>query len=105
MPARNRCFLLRTSLLRTSQVLVLGVCSAGFSARYIAAQIVSAPGAQTPSAADARQPSAAANQTPNQTLNQSEASASTAMSRHLLANSSVKLGPGDLVEITVFGVP
>ena len=94
MSGRNRRF-----LLRTSQVLIFGLCSAGFSAR-ISAQTLSTQGpaqtsAQTPIASDTQRPSAA----------QGDASASSSAQHHLLANSSLKLGPGDLIEINVFGVP
>ncbi len=95
MSRRNRF------LLRNSQVLILGLCSAGFSARTsaqtLSAQTVSAqPSAQMPTSSDTQQPSAA---------KPGDTSESSSAQHHLLANSSVKLGPGDLVEITVFGVP
>jgi polysaccharide export outer membrane protein len=48
--------------------------------------------AQTPSAGEAPQPAPANETAPPQ-------------SPHLLANSNVKLGMGDLIEISVFGVP
>ena len=94
MPGRNHRF-----LLRTSQVLILGLCSTGFSTRGASAQTLSAPSAQTPAASDsASQPSV--------TAKNGDVSTSTAAPQHhLVANSSVKLGPGDLLEITVFGVP
>ena len=94
MSAGNVRFLVRTSLLRRSflcilQVLILGLCGAGFSAQRLSAQ--------TPAAPDTPPPSAAATQ--------GDAAATPSASHPLLANSSMKLGPGDLVEISVFGVP
>jgi polysaccharide biosynthesis/export protein len=90
MSGRNRGF-----LLRTSQVFVLGLCSAGLWAQSASAQTVSAQtvSAQAPAASEAQQPSSTAR----------VGDAST--SHHLVANSNVKLGVGDLIEISVFGVP
>ena len=51
MSGRNHRF-----LLRTSQVFVLGLCSAGVAAQIASAQT----SAQTPATADARQPSGTA---------------------------------------------
>jgi polysaccharide biosynthesis/export protein len=96
MPGRNRCFLPRTSLLRTSQVLILGLCS-GLSTRNISAQTLSAPSTPTPATSETPQPSAKQGDAPT--------SSSPSAAHHLFANSTVKLGPGDLVEIGVFGVP
>src|ERR1700685_2112129 len=97
MPGRNRFFL------RTSQVLILGLCCAGFSARSTSAQTIStqAPAqtsAQTPGTPDA-QPTAAAMQGDANASLSASSSASSSAQHHLLANSSVNLGPGDLVEI------
>jgi polysaccharide export outer membrane protein len=93
MPGRNRRF-----LLRASTVLILGLCCAGFSTRNISAQTLSTPSAQTPVGSDSvPQPSAA--------MKPGDIAAQSAGPHHPLANSSAKLGPGDLVEFTVFGVP
>jgi len=73
-------------LLRISRVSILGLCCAGFSARSASAQSLSEPSAQTPASSDAQAPS-------------------SSPAHRLLANSNIKLGPGDLVEINVFGVP
>ncbi|MGA2202573.1 MAG: polysaccharide biosynthesis/export family protein [Terriglobales bacterium] len=69
----------RRFLLRSLYVLLFGLCSLHLLA-------------QTPSAGEAPQP-APANET------------ASPQSSHLLANSNVKLGIGDLIEISVFGVP
>ena len=69
----------RRFLLRSLYVLLFGLCSLHLLA-------------QTPSAGEAPQP-APANET------------ASPQSSHLLANSNVKLGMGDLIEISVFGVP
>ena len=103
MPGRNRCFLvrtsvLRTSLLRTSQVLILGLCCAGLPAQSLSAQTLSAPSAQPPATSDSGQQTSAG-------AKAGDAVASPPSPHHLLANSNVKLGPGDLIEIGVFGVP
>jgi polysaccharide export outer membrane protein len=102
MSGWNRCF-----LLRIPQVLMIGLCAAGFSAQSISAQTLAAQplstsatpqsGMQTPGASDAKPSSAG--------VMQGDAASSSSAPHHLLANSNVKLGPGDLVEITVFGVP
>jgi len=68
----------RDFLLRTSQALIISLCSAGLWA-------------QTPIPA------------PAQTTSAKPADPSPAS--HLVANSNVKLGIGDLVEVSVFGVP
>ncbi|MFZ3266480.1 MAG: polysaccharide biosynthesis/export family protein [Terriglobales bacterium] len=77
-------------LLRTSQVLIAGSCSLCFLAQGQA---------QTPAPATGQQPVAAAAK--QDVVSQS----SSPSSQPLLANSNVKLGVGDLVEISVFGVP
>lgn len=64
--------------LRFLQVLMIGLCS--FYLR-----------AQTP--------------VPSPTPSAANGSTSSQASSHLLANSNVRLGPGDLVEVSVFGVP
>ena len=69
----------RRFLLRSLYVFLVGMCSLHLLA-------------QTPSAGEAPQP-APANET------------ASPQSSHLLANSNVKLGIGDLIEISVFGVP
>ncbi len=78
MPGRIRRF-----VLGTSYALVVGLCGVSLLA-------------QTPAGAQTPQPAPA---TP------SPANLSPAESARTLANSNVKLGPGDLIEITVFGVP
>jgi len=65
--------------LRSLYVFLFGLCSLHLLA-------------QTPSAGEAPQPAPANETAPPQ-------------SPHLLANSNVKLGMGDLIEISVFGVP
>ncbi len=74
--------------LRFSQVLI-----AGLSSLYLLAQ---SP-AQTPAPGTRQQPAAAAKQ--------DVVSSSSSASQSLLANSNVKLEVGDLIEISVFGVP
>ncbi len=69
--------------LRISQVLVLALCSAG-----LAGQALSQTVAQTST-------------TSTDAVKTSDVSGD----HHLVANSNAKLGAGDLVEITVFGVP
>ena len=91
MHGRNPRFLLRTcplrtSLLRTSQVLILGLCCAGFATRNISAQILSAPSAQTPPISNSTQP-------PSVLAKQGNTGAPSP-TQHLLANSNIKLGPG-----------
>ncbi|MGC2248868.1 MAG: polysaccharide biosynthesis/export family protein, partial [Terriglobales bacterium] len=104
MSGRNRGFLLRTFLprtflLRTSQVLIFGLCCAGLSARSISAQTLFAPSAQTPATPDSAQPSSAA-------AKEGDISTPSSTPQHRpLADSTVKLGPGDLVDVGVFGVP
>lgn len=78
MSARNRF------LLRSSQVVVLALCSAGFAAQAFPQTVAQAPTAPATDGANASETSGA---------------------HHLVANSNVKLGIGDLVEIAVFGVP
>jgi polysaccharide biosynthesis/export protein len=78
MSGPNRSFILRSTC-----VCVVGLCSGLYSLQLLA---------QTPVGGQAPQPPVS-----NQ--------AAPAASSHLLANSNVKLGPGDLIEITVFGVP
>jgi len=79
MSGRNRRF-----ILRASQVFVLGLCSAS-----VAAQVVSNPAP------------AASTDSPQSSAAPPDASAP----HHLIADSNVKLGAGDLVEVAVFGVP
>jgi polysaccharide biosynthesis/export protein len=87
----QRTFLQRTFLLRTSQVLIVGLCCAGFSTRSISAQ--------TPATSDSTQPASAA-------AKEGDVSTPSSTPPHrLLADSTVKLGPGDLVDVAVFGVP
>jgi len=73
-------------LLRTSQLLMVCLCSGLY--------------AQTPVP-----PNPQATNTTNQGETSSSPSPSAPASSRLLANSNVKLGVGDLVEISVFGVP
>ncbi len=121
MLGRNRRFLLRTSFLRTSQVSILGltilVLWAGFSGLTISAQTLltqtpvtqssAQTGTQTPATSDGGQSSSAPKpgDPPPSLSSWASSSTSSAEPHHLLANSNVKLGPGDLLEITVFGVP
>jgi len=84
----------RRFLLRTSQVLILGLCATSVSAQVAITQT----SAQTPAASNAQLPSNA-----QQPAAAKSDDASTA--HHLVANSNAKLGVGDLVEIAVFGVP
>jgi polysaccharide export outer membrane protein len=84
MSGRNRHF-----LLRASQVFVLSVCSAGFSAQVARAQ-GSAP---IPPPSNAAQPADAAK------------AGDAPAAHHVPPDSNVKLAPGDLIEINVFGVP
>jgi polysaccharide biosynthesis/export protein len=70
----------RRFLLRTSQALIVSLCSLGVQA-------------QTPVPGDATQQAAPRKQ------------ADSSLTPHLVANSNVKLGAGDLVEVSVFGVP
>jgi polysaccharide biosynthesis/export protein len=79
MSRRNRHF-----LLRSFYVLLVGLCGISLSSFRVLAQTPSVPAAS---------PSTPANAT------------GSPQSSHLLANSNVKLGIGDLVEISVFGVP
>ncbi|MGB7331380.1 MAG: polysaccharide biosynthesis/export family protein, partial [Terriglobales bacterium] len=79
MSRRNRRF-----LLRSLYVLFVGLCGVGLCSVHLLAQ--------TPAAPDASQ------STPTN-------EASSPPASHLLANSNVKLGIGDLIEISVFGVP
>jgi polysaccharide export outer membrane protein len=81
MSRRSRRF-----LLGSFYVFFVGLCSAHLLA-------------QTPVVPETSQPSSAPSQsTPP---NQPPASSSS----HLVANSNIKLGEGDLIEISVFGVP
>jgi polysaccharide export outer membrane protein len=82
MSGRTRRF-----LLRTSQGLIFAVCSAG-----LLAQTGSMPSATPASSASST------------SLAQAGASDSSAPHR-LVANSNAKLGIGDLIDISVFGVP
>jgi polysaccharide biosynthesis/export protein len=76
MPRRNCHF-----LLGSLYVLLIGLCSPLLWAQAPAAELPPPPSSTTSSEAASPQ------------------------SSRLLANSNVKLGPGDLIEITVFGVP
>jgi polysaccharide biosynthesis/export protein len=78
MSARNRFFL------RSSQAVVLAICSAGLAAHAFSQTVAPTSTASATDAPNASDPSG---------------------SHHLVANSSAKLGSGDLVEIAVFGVP
>src|ERR1700677_3870823 len=69
----------RRFLLRSLYIFFIGLCSIHLSA-------------QTPGASEASQ-SAPVNQT------------ASSQSSHLLANSNTKLGVGDLIDVSVFGVP
>ncbi|HVM94249.1 MAG TPA: polysaccharide biosynthesis/export family protein [Terriglobales bacterium] len=82
MAGRNRRF-----ILRASQVFVLGLCSAS-----LAAQVASNPTPPSTSS-DAQQSSSATG------------SNNTSAPHRLVANSNVKLGVGDLIDVNVFGVP
>ncbi len=77
-------------LLRFSQVLIAGLSSL---CMLLQSQ------AQTPSPGTGQQPAAAAKQ------DAASSSSSTSGSQSLLANSNVKLEVGDLIELSVFGVP
>jgi polysaccharide export outer membrane protein len=114
MSGRNDRFLLRTSQVSILGLTILVLWGAGFSGRTISAQTLltqtpvtqtsAQTGTQTPATMDGRQPSAApkpGDPAPSSSL----LAPSSAEPHHLLANSNVKLGPGDLLEITVFGVP
>lgn len=79
MSRRNRRF-----LLRSLYVLFVGLCGVGLCSVHLLAQTQAAPEASQ---------SAPANE------------AASTQPSHLLANSNVKLGTGDLIEINVFGVP
>ena len=79
MSRRNRRF-----LLRSLYVLFVGLCGVGLYSVHLLAQTQAAPEASQ---------SAPANE------------AASTQPSHLLANSNVKLGTGDLIEINVFGVP
>jgi polysaccharide export outer membrane protein len=81
MPGRNRRFLVRTLL-----AFVAGLCSLPLVAQ------TTVPGQMTP-------------QEPSSAIANDAASSSKSASTPLLANSNVRLGMGDLIEITVFGVP
>src|SRR5580698_656288 len=71
-------------LLRSLYVFLVGLCGIGLSNFHLFAQTPAAPEASQSTPANL---------------------AGSPQSSHLLANSNVKLGIGDLVEITVFGVP
>lgn len=88
MPGCNRGF-----LLRVSQALIVSLCSL-----YLQAQ-TPVP-ANAPQADDARQQAGTSLSSGGRTA---EAAVPTQSRR--LANSNVKLGVGDLVEVSVFGVP
>jgi len=75
MSARNRI------LLRSSQVVVLALCSAGLAVQAFSQTVAQPSSAPAANAGD------------------------TSGAHHLVANSNAKLGAGDLVEIAVFGVP
>jgi polysaccharide biosynthesis/export protein len=60
--------------------------------------------AQAPATQAAPQAAPSDQSSPSQSTS-SSAQSSSAQSSHLLADSNVKLGVGDLIEITVFGVP
>jgi polysaccharide export outer membrane protein len=79
MSRRNRCV-----LLRSLYMLLAGLCSVGLCSVHLLAQ--------TPVTGEASQ------STPANV-------AASPPSSYLLANSNVKLGVGDLIEINVFGVP
>ncbi|MGA2002268.1 MAG: polysaccharide biosynthesis/export family protein [Terriglobales bacterium] len=80
-------------LLRASQVLFVGL----YSLTVLA---------QTPFPGNSPQPPAA-QQAGNTSSSSSDSSpsATDSASRHPIANSNIKLGVGDLIELTVFGVP
>jgi polysaccharide biosynthesis/export protein len=78
----------RRVVLRTLQVSILGFCATSLWAQVAATQT----SAQMAAPSNAQQPPA-------------EKSDDASTAHHLLANSNAKLGVGDLVEITVFGVP
>jgi polysaccharide export outer membrane protein len=79
MSRRNRRF-----LLRSLYVLFVGLCGVGLCSVHLLAQTQAAPEAsQSTPANDAVSPPPS----------------------HLLADSNIKLGTGDLIEISVFGVP
>ena len=86
----NRCF-----LLRTSQVILASLCSLSLLAQTPAP--LNAPAVNSPAVSVPAQNSRTAT-----SVNAAESSSS---SSRTLANSNVKLGVGDLIEISVFGVP
>jgi polysaccharide export outer membrane protein len=79
--------------------MILGLCCAGLSTRGVSAQTLSAPGAQTSTG------STSAPQAATLPKDGGDSASASAPPHHLLTDSNVKLGPGDLLEITVFGVP
>ena len=78
MSARNRFFL------RSSQAVVLALCSAGWATQAFSQTVAQMSTASATDAANANDTNSA---------------------HHLVANSNAKLGAGDLVEVAVFGVP
>ena len=92
MSARNNRF-----VLRASQVLVVSLCGAGLCAKPVSAQSVLAQN----SAPSAGVSSGAVEERPSSTAKTSDASPS----HYPVASSRVKLGAGDLIDVSVFGVP
>ena len=91
MSGRNR------GILRSSHVLLVGVCSLCMGGGIAQAQ--------TPVAGDPAQ-SEPSNQTASpQSISKQSNSPQSSQSARLLANSNVRLGVGDLIEVSVFGVP
>jgi|SRR5277367_27597 len=96
----------RSFVLRSVGVFLVGVCSAFWSAHLLAQTPVAGQASQPATANGAiSSPPAAASATTASTSSTPSSTPASPTSPRLLANSNVKLGPGDLIEITVFGVP
>lgn len=98
MSGRNCGFVLRVSrglIIRSCSVVILSAC--------IWAQ-APAPATETPAPAPQTPSTTAPSSESSSTQSSSPQSSSTQSSR-VVANSNVKLGVGDLIEVTVFGVP
>jgi len=99
----------RSFVSRSVGVFLIGMCSAFWSAHILAQTPVTGQASQPAAASGAipspATPSASTASTSSTSTSTSASSSSTATSPRLIANSNVKLGPGDLIEITVFGVP
>jgi polysaccharide biosynthesis/export protein len=76
--------------LRCAEVVIVGICSL-----YLRAQTPVAPGAPAPNSPQQESPAAPPDTTP----------AKSSSASGVVPNSNVKLGIGDLVEVTVYGVP